>query len=186
MSQSAAELLGCAPDIAAFSKLLTGGTVPLAATLATEAVFEAFLSESKVRARYTRGTPWVCHSMCEQCVRSSATLATEAVFEAFLSESNLRGTPCVCCSARMRCGMQSVGAQLLGASLRRGHAYAVSCWHNQRHTSADGALWPRCALGLPREAWCTLGIPPQAHLIKYCSHVLVLCCQLFLQLPPAG
>ena len=46
--QSAAGLLGCQPDIACFAKLMTGGIVPLAATLATDAVFDAFVGDSKV------------------------------------------------------------------------------------------------------------------------------------------
>ncbi len=41
----ACEQAGVAPDIMTLSKALTGGTLPLAATLATEAVFEAFLSD---------------------------------------------------------------------------------------------------------------------------------------------
>lgn len=43
--QSGAELLCEAPDIAAYSKLLTGGTVPLAVTLANAEVFDAFYSD---------------------------------------------------------------------------------------------------------------------------------------------
>ena len=39
---SGASLLGVRPDIACYAKLLTGGMLPLAATLATEAVFQAF------------------------------------------------------------------------------------------------------------------------------------------------
>ncbi|CAK9147590.1 unnamed protein product [Ilex paraguariensis] len=46
--ESAAGLLGCQPDIACFAKLMTGGIVPLAATLATDAVFDAFVGDSKV------------------------------------------------------------------------------------------------------------------------------------------
>ena len=46
--QSAAELLGCVPDIACYAKLLTGGVVPLAVTLASESIFEAFSGDSKV------------------------------------------------------------------------------------------------------------------------------------------
>ncbi len=46
--QTAAELLCCVPDIACFAKLMTGGIVPLAATLATNAVFNTFIGESKV------------------------------------------------------------------------------------------------------------------------------------------
>ncbi|GMP36461.1 hypothetical protein CsSME_00008577 [Camellia sinensis var. sinensis] len=46
--ESAAELLCCQPDIACFAKLMTGGIVPLAATLATDAVFDAFVEDSKM------------------------------------------------------------------------------------------------------------------------------------------
>jgi len=46
--ESASELLGCSPDIACYAKLMTGGIIPLAATLATEEVFESFRSDSKV------------------------------------------------------------------------------------------------------------------------------------------
>jgi bifunctional dethiobiotin synthetase / adenosylmethionine---8-amino-7-oxononanoate aminotransferase len=46
--QSASELLGCLPDIACYAKLMTGGIVPLAATLSTEEIFESFKSDSKV------------------------------------------------------------------------------------------------------------------------------------------
>ncbi|GFS40670.1 adenosylmethionine-8-amino-7-oxononanoate transaminase [Actinidia rufa] len=46
--ESAAELLCCQPDIACFAKLMTGGIVPLAATLATCPVFDAFVGDSKV------------------------------------------------------------------------------------------------------------------------------------------
>lgn len=46
--QSAAELLHIQPDIACYAKLMTGGVVPLAATLASDAVFEAFTGDSKV------------------------------------------------------------------------------------------------------------------------------------------
>ncbi|KAL4182127.1 hypothetical protein AMTRI_Chr12g274370 [Amborella trichopoda] len=48
--ESAAEFLGCVPDIACFAKLMTGGIVPLSVTLATEAVFDAFKGDSKLMA----------------------------------------------------------------------------------------------------------------------------------------
>ncbi|KAF3325804.1 hypothetical protein FCM35_KLT08884 [Carex littledalei] len=48
--ESAAELLGCHPDIACYAKLMTGGLIPLAATLATEDVFQVFRGTSKLRA----------------------------------------------------------------------------------------------------------------------------------------
>lgn len=42
------ELIHCVPDIACFGKLLTGGIIPLAVTLATNAVFDSFIGDSKV------------------------------------------------------------------------------------------------------------------------------------------
>ncbi|MFS7918184.1 putative dethiobiotin synthase, Adenosylmethionine--8-amino-7-oxononanoate transaminase [Helianthus anomalus] len=48
--ESAAELLFCQPDISCFAKLLTGGMIPLAATLATNDVFESFVGDSKLSA----------------------------------------------------------------------------------------------------------------------------------------
>ncbi|KAF6168699.1 hypothetical protein GIB67_026585 [Kingdonia uniflora] len=45
--QSAAEMLGCVPDIACFAKLLTGGVIPLSVTLATNDVFNSFKGDSK-------------------------------------------------------------------------------------------------------------------------------------------
>ncbi|KAL6189075.1 hypothetical protein ACLB2K_040465 [Fragaria x ananassa] len=49
-TESAAKLLCCLPDIACFGKLMTGGTVPLSATLATDAVFDSFIGDSKLKA----------------------------------------------------------------------------------------------------------------------------------------
>ena len=49
-AQSGAQLLGISPDIACYSKTLSGGVVPLAATLASSAVFDVFLSDKKVDA----------------------------------------------------------------------------------------------------------------------------------------
>jgi len=42
------DLIHCEPDIACYGKLMTGGIIPLAATLATGAVFDSFIGDSKV------------------------------------------------------------------------------------------------------------------------------------------
>ncbi|CAK4749557.1 hypothetical protein LEN26_011750 [Aphanomyces euteiches] len=49
-AQSARDLLHVDPDIACYAKLLTGGVVPLATTLATDQVFQAFYSDAKADA----------------------------------------------------------------------------------------------------------------------------------------
>lgn len=54
---SGAALLGTSPDIACYAKLLTGGTVPLSATLARESVFRAFEGERRA-AWLGNGAGW--------------------------------------------------------------------------------------------------------------------------------
>ncbi|GMP36448.1 hypothetical protein CsSME_00008577 [Camellia sinensis var. sinensis] len=68
--ESAAELLCCQPDIACFAKLMTGGIVPLAATLATDAVFDAFVEDSKLKA-LLHGHSYTAHAMgCTAAAKS--------------------------------------------------------------------------------------------------------------------
>lgn len=45
--QTTSTLLGVKPDIACYAKILTGGLVPMAVTLASEEVFDLFLGEKK-------------------------------------------------------------------------------------------------------------------------------------------
>lgn len=61
-AESAAELLCCRPDIACFAKLMTGGIIPLAATLATDAVFDAFVGDSKLKA-LLHGHSYTAHAL---------------------------------------------------------------------------------------------------------------------------
>ena len=67
-AESAAELLGCMPDIACYAKLLTGGVVPFAAMLATQSVFKAFEGKSKLFALLHR------HSYFGYAVGCAATV----------------------------------------------------------------------------------------------------------------
>ncbi|RVW29811.1 Bifunctional dethiobiotin synthetase/7,8-diamino-pelargonic acid aminotransferase, mitochondrial [Vitis vinifera] len=69
-AESASELLCCQPDIACFAKLMTGGIIPLAATLATDAVFNAFAGDSKLKA-LLHGHSYTAHAMgCTAAVKS--------------------------------------------------------------------------------------------------------------------
>ncbi|KAF1810370.1 PLP-dependent transferase [Eremomyces bilateralis CBS 781.70] len=62
---SAASFLGVTPDISAHAKLLTGGLLPLSLTMASESIFNAFLSAEKSEA-LLHGHSYTAHPMgCE-------------------------------------------------------------------------------------------------------------------------
>ncbi|GER52631.1 adenosylmethionine-8-amino-7-oxononanoateaminotransferase-like protein [Striga asiatica] len=68
--ESAAEILSCQPDIACYAKLMTGGIIPLAATLAPDNVFDAFTGDSKLKA-LLHGHSYSAHAMgCAAGVKS--------------------------------------------------------------------------------------------------------------------
>ncbi|XP_061361684.1 bifunctional dethiobiotin synthetase/7,8-diamino-pelargonic acid aminotransferase, mitochondrial [Gastrolobium bilobum] len=68
--ETAVELIHCEPDIACFGKLMTGGIIPLAATLATNAVFDSFIGDSKLKA-LLHGHSYSAHAMgCMAAVKS--------------------------------------------------------------------------------------------------------------------
>ena len=63
--ESAGSLLGVYPDISVYAKVLTGGLVPLAVTLASSSIFEAFLSDKKADA-LLHGHSYTAHPIgCE-------------------------------------------------------------------------------------------------------------------------
>jgi len=65
------EQAGVTPDIITLSKALTGGTLPLAATIATDALFEAFLSDSPATA-LMHGPTYMANAM--GCAAANAAL----------------------------------------------------------------------------------------------------------------
>ncbi|KAF9266575.1 PLP-dependent transferase [Marasmius fiardii PR-910] len=63
--ETTTSILGVHPDISVNAKILTGGLVPLAVTLARESVFNAFLSEKKAEA-LLHGHSYTAHAVgCE-------------------------------------------------------------------------------------------------------------------------
>ncbi len=70
----ACELAGIAPDIICLSKGLTGGFLPMAATVATEAIYQAFLSPDRGRA-FFHG-----HSFTANPLGCAAALASLQIF----------------------------------------------------------------------------------------------------------
>lgn len=88
---SGAALLGAAPDIACYAKLLTGGMVPLAATLAREEVFAAFQGKGRGLPRCWfaggfHGSCWslnlVCTLVCSLCSLCTPCIARAALMPA--------------------------------------------------------------------------------------------------------
>jgi len=67
----ASEQAGVAPDIAALSKALTGGTLPLAATVATAKIFDAFWSEDPEKA-LMHGPTYMANAL--SCAAANASL----------------------------------------------------------------------------------------------------------------
>lgn len=69
--QSCTAVLGVNPDIAVYAKMMTGGLVPLAATLASESIFNAFLSDKKADA-LLHGHSYSAHAVgCEVAVETA-------------------------------------------------------------------------------------------------------------------
>ena len=67
----ACEAAGVAPDIVTLSKALTGGTLPLAATVATRKVFEAFWSDDPKQA-LMHGPTYMANALA--CAAANASL----------------------------------------------------------------------------------------------------------------
>ena len=70
-SMFACEQAGITPDIITLSKALTGGTMPLAATVANDRVYEAFLSEDSGKA-FMHGPTYTGHAL--GCAAANASL----------------------------------------------------------------------------------------------------------------
>ena len=79
------DVLGVAPDVACYAKLLTGGLVPLSATLATDDVFQAFYGEEKSQA-LLHGHSYTAHP-----VGCAASLHALDAYDAILLQQSGKG-----------------------------------------------------------------------------------------------
>ncbi|KAF8198211.1 PLP-dependent transferase [Mycena galopus ATCC 62051] len=83
--QSTIPLLGAAPDISVNAKILTGGLVPLAATLASDSIFRAFYSTEKAEA-LLHGHSYTAHALgCEVANETMKLIEKETQSEAWLA-----------------------------------------------------------------------------------------------------
>lgn len=89
---SAASFLGVDPDISVHAKLLTGGLLPLSATLASESIFQSFLSEDKADA-LLHGHSYTAHAVgCQVALDSLTELHKTAKRPSFSSDSSSSST----------------------------------------------------------------------------------------------
>jgi adenosylmethionine-8-amino-7-oxononanoate aminotransferase len=89
------EQAGVVPDIITLSKALTGGTLPLAATIATDALFEAFLSDSPATA-LMHGPTYMANAL--------GCAAANAALDLFESEPRLAQAAAI--SAQLAAGLE--------------------------------------------------------------------------------
>jgi adenosylmethionine-8-amino-7-oxononanoate aminotransferase len=83
----ASDVAGVAPDLLCVAKGITGGVLPLAATLASEAVYEGFLGEQTEYRTFFHG-----HSYTGNPLACAAALASLDVFEEEGTLARLEGT----------------------------------------------------------------------------------------------
>jgi len=99
----ACEHAGISPDIICLSKALTGGYLPLGATAATEAIYDAFLSEDRTRTFFHghsfTANPIACAAACASLdvFRETDALAKVRALEGWLKAGlePLRSLPMV-------------------------------------------------------------------------------------------
>ena len=134
-SMFACEQAGIVPDIVTLSKALTGGTMALAATIATARVFEAFLGEDAGKA-LMHGPTYTGNPLA--CAAANANLAIwreEPVLEriaalAAKQQAHLGGgnKGCRCDQAPLR------GGRCLDPALRQYHLYDAAADHRERRS----------------------------------------------------
>lgn len=123
----AMEQLDVAPDFLCLAKGIAGGYLPLAATLTTERVYEAFLAEPEAYRQFFHG-----HTFTGNPLACAVALASLDLFE---EEGTLRRVGTI--EARLRGGLQALTADPRVAGFRqRGVMAGVDL------VQPDGSRWP--------------------------------------------
>jgi adenosylmethionine-8-amino-7-oxononanoate aminotransferase len=89
----ASEQAGISPDLLSVAKGLTGGTIPLAATLATEAIFDAHVSKDRARTFFHSSSYTANPIACAAAAANLDVWRTEPVIERILA---LAGAQALC------------------------------------------------------------------------------------------
>lgn len=135
----ACEQEGVAPDLMCVAKGLTGGYMPLAATLASERVYEAFLGDHEELKTFFHG-----HTYTGNPLACAAALATLEVFEREKTLAHLEGkidllgelldehvVPCRSVREVRQCGFM-VGIELAEFPLAQRMGHQVTCAARRR------------------------------------------------------
>jgi adenosylmethionine-8-amino-7-oxononanoate aminotransferase len=131
----ACEQAGITPDLLCLAKGLTGGLFPLAVTLATEAIFEAFLSSDRARA-FFHGHTHTAHPVGCAVARASLALCREEDVPARLDAIG----------ERIAAGLEDVAASERVLELRRtGGVVALELRAGERGYLAEQAPRLRAA-----------------------------------------
>src|SRR6185369_13462232 len=84
---------GVSPDLMCVAKGLTGGYLPLAATLATERIYESFLGEFAEFKTFFHGHTYTGNPLaCAAALATLDVLESEHVLEALVAKIDLLGT----------------------------------------------------------------------------------------------
>jgi dethiobiotin synthetase/adenosylmethionine--8-amino-7-oxononanoate aminotransferase len=91
--ESTGSILGVHPDISVYAKVLTGGLVPLAVTLASSSIFEAFLSDKKADA-LLHGHSYTAHPIgCEVANETFSLIDKLSLSDDWMSAQNSWANP---------------------------------------------------------------------------------------------
>ena len=95
---TAGSLLGMNPDIACYAKLLTGGTIPMSLTVASEHVFKAFEGDTKAHA-LLHGHSYTAHPIgCSVAIHALEAISNPEINKNLQSCCELRTNDIPCCN----------------------------------------------------------------------------------------
>ncbi|KAJ7187133.1 PLP-dependent transferase [Mycena filopes] len=125
--ESTISFLGAAPDISVHAKILTGGLVPLAVTLASDSIFRAFYSTNKAEA-LLHGHSYTAHALgCEVANETLKLIEKEVRSEAWVA-------------AKGRWNVDADGTNVLWSLWDPNFVQAVSSMDNTAEVMALGTV----------------------------------------------
>ncbi|WFD28443.1 hypothetical protein MNAN1_003454 [Malassezia nana] len=148
---SGTEALGVAPDVACVAKILSGGTVPLAATLASDSLFRSFTSSTDKAQALLHGHSYTAHPV--GCQIALETLAMLESIQLGRGHSVWDRASVARLSHLPRVDSVMALGTVLAVALRTGHAgYASDEAESVVRRLVTQAVPPACHPSMPPEA----------------------------------